>query len=244
MEKVRELLCEINHMHDSKDFMDAESMYSGQLSHVPNESALFRHQDERGDLLARAKITPPDFWNTSFTSGNVFSSPPVDPSQSHERMSSPWDHPDAGKFSETICTGQPVAEDGDEGKSAIPNPRRNSFDPMKGRNSTNCGVDQQRLQISEPHFDKFPTPQTFSCWKTMFKTEVCSCSCSAGVNSLLRCSSSISIGPSSGVSESLRKWVKYGSVKIWMTSVPGVCPVDTLRRSQWISSSANEIQLN
>ncbi len=38
------------------------------------------------------------------------------------------------------------------------------------------GVDQQRLQIPELHFDKFPTPQTFSCWKIRFKTEVCSCS--------------------------------------------------------------------
>ena len=25
------------------------------------------------------------------------------------------------------------------------------------------------------HFDKFPTPATFACWKTRFKTEVCTC---------------------------------------------------------------------
>ena len=36
--------------------------------------------------------------------------------------------------------------------------------------------DQQRLQISELHFDKFPTPTTFACWKIRFKTEVCTCS--------------------------------------------------------------------
>ena len=47
---------------------------------------------------------------------------------------------------------------------------------MKGRNSTNYVVGRQRLQIPEPHFDMFPTPQTFSCWKIRFKTEVCSCS--------------------------------------------------------------------
>ena len=35
---------------------------------------------------------------------------------------------------------------------------------------------QQRLQISDLHFDKFPTPATFSCWKIRFKTEVCACS--------------------------------------------------------------------
>ena len=64
----------------------------------------------------------------------------------------------------------------------MPNPRllrssstRNSFDPKKGRNFTNYGFDQ-RLQIPEPHFDKFPTQLTFACWKIRFKTELCSCS--------------------------------------------------------------------
>ena len=38
------------------------------------------------------------------------------------------------------------------------------------------GADQQRLQISDLHFDKFPTPATFACWKIRFKTEVRTCS--------------------------------------------------------------------
>ena len=38
------------------------------------------------------------------------------------------------------------------------------------------GADQQRLQISDLHFDKFLTPATFACWKIRFKTEVCTCS--------------------------------------------------------------------
>ena len=42
--------------------------------------------------------------------------------------------------------------------------------------SKNYGADHQRLQISDPHFDKFPTPATFACWKIRFKTEVCTCS--------------------------------------------------------------------
>ena len=37
-------------------------------------------------------------------------------------------------------------------------------------------ADQQRLQISDLHFDKFPTPAIFACWKLRFKTEVCTCS--------------------------------------------------------------------
>ena len=38
------------------------------------------------------------------------------------------------------------------------------------------GADQQRLQISDLHFDKFRTAATFACWKIRFKTEVCTCS--------------------------------------------------------------------
>ena len=38
------------------------------------------------------------------------------------------------------------------------------------------GADQQRLQISDLHFDKFPSPATSACWKIRFKTEVCTCS--------------------------------------------------------------------
>ena len=45
-----------------------------------------------------------------------------------------------------------------------------------GDTSKNYRADQQRLQISDLHFDKFPTPATFACWKIRFKTEVCTCS--------------------------------------------------------------------
>ena len=37
-------------------------------------------------------------------------------------------------------------------------------------------VELPKNQVSEMHFDKFPNPSTFQCWKTSFKTEVCSCS--------------------------------------------------------------------
>ena len=53
---------------------------------------------------------------------------------------------------------------------------KNSVIPSEGDSSKNYGADQQRLQISELHFDKFPTPATFACWKIRFKTEVCTCS--------------------------------------------------------------------
>ena len=39
-------------------------------------------------------------------------------------------------------------------------------------------VDQQRLQISELRFDKFPTPPMSSSWMIRFKTQVSACSSS------------------------------------------------------------------
>ena len=53
---------------------------------------------------------------------------------------------------------------------------KDSVIPGEGDSSNNYGADQQRLQISDLHFDKFPTPATFVCWKIRFKTEVCTCS--------------------------------------------------------------------
>ena len=50
---------------------------------------------------------------------------------------------------------------------------RNSVIPGEGDSSKNSGADQQRLQISELHFDKFLKPASFVCWKIRFKTEVC-----------------------------------------------------------------------
>ena len=53
---------------------------------------------------------------------------------------------------------------------------RNSVIFSGGDSSKNYGADQQRLQISDLHFDKFSTSGTFACWKIRFKTEVCTCS--------------------------------------------------------------------
>ena len=53
---------------------------------------------------------------------------------------------------------------------------KNSVIFSGGDSSNNYGADQQRLQIWDLHFDKFPTPATFACWKIRFKTEVCICS--------------------------------------------------------------------
>ena len=53
---------------------------------------------------------------------------------------------------------------------------RTSVITSEGDSSKNYGADQQRLQISDLHFDKFLTPATFASWKIRFKIEVCTCS--------------------------------------------------------------------
>ena len=45
----------------------------------------------------------------------------------------------------------------------------------EGAHPQSCMFEQPRTQVSGMHFEKFADPSTFQCWKTSFKTEVCSC---------------------------------------------------------------------
>ena len=53
---------------------------------------------------------------------------------------------------------------------------KNSVIFSGGDSSKNYGADQQRLQLSVFHFDKFPSRATFACWKIRLKTKVSTCS--------------------------------------------------------------------
>ena len=53
---------------------------------------------------------------------------------------------------------------------------RNSVIPSEGDFFKERWADQQRLQMSDLHFDKFPNPSTLAQWKIRFKTKVCTCS--------------------------------------------------------------------
>ena len=125
------------HRHDSLDSQDAESMHSGQFSHVPRESAIFLPEDERGGLLGHTKIMPPSFWDAQFSTEDVFARLHVHPSSSYTWIPTPWNNPDTGRVPKRTSTVQFALEDGDGGKGSIPNPRclrssmtGNSFDAM------------------------------------------------------------------------------------------------------------------
>ena len=174
--KIQELQNEINCMNDSRDFQDAESVRSGH-SHVASQPVSFPPHPVPGGMLSRSlgmpsrKNGPPSIWDTHGLSGNVFANPAASSSAPYPQELNPWssnisEHTSPHVMSENQT---PVQDQRcQSGPSA-----RNSVIPCEGDFSKNYGADQQRLQISDLHFDKFPT----SCfWKIRFKTEVCTCS--------------------------------------------------------------------
>ena len=184
--RLQELQNEVNLMNDSKDFMDAESTCSGNL-HVTSPPGLFPKHPPFEGLLKPAFISqrqdeePPNIWDTSGISGNVFANPQASSSApySQELNSSkwnPWRETTEEPIHKSIAekSGRPK-QDSDLRCQSGPS-AKNSVLFSGGDSSKNYGADQQRLQISDLHFDKFPTPATFSCWKIRFKTEVCTCS--------------------------------------------------------------------
>ena len=178
--RLQELQNEVNCMNDSKDFMDAESICSGN-PHVTSPPGLFPRHPPFVGMLKPAFISqrqdeePPNIWDTSGTSGNVFAHPQSSSSAPYpQELNSTWKKTVEEPIHMSIAekSGRP---DSDLRCQSRPS-AKNSVIFSGGDSSKNYGADQQRLQISDLHFDKFPTPATFACWKIRFKTEVCTCS--------------------------------------------------------------------
>ena len=180
--RLQELQNEVNCRNDSKDFLDAESICSGN-SHVTSPSGLFpRHPPFEGMLRPsfisqRQTEEPPNVRDTSGISGNVFAHPQTSSSAPYpQELNSTWRKTieEPIHMSTAEKSGRPERDPDlrcQSGPSA-----KDSVIFSGGDSSKNYGADQQRLQISDLHFDKFPTPATFACWKIRFKTEVCTCS--------------------------------------------------------------------
>ena len=123
----------------------------------------------------RRKEGPPCIWDTHGISGNVFANPHAYSSAPYPQELNPWGtrieeplHMSTAEKSERPERDQDLrCQSGPSAKDSV------IF--SGGDYSKNYGADQQRLQISDLHFDKFPTPATFACWKIRFKTEVCTC---------------------------------------------------------------------
>ena len=177
--KIQELQNDVNCMNDSRDFKDAESVRSKQ-SHITSQPAFFTPFQDPGGMLSRSlgmpsrNDRPPSIWDTHGVSGNAFANPTASSSARYPQESNPWISNVSEQTSPHVMSeSQTPAQDQrcQSGPSA-----RNSVIPSEGGFSKIYGADQQRLQISDPHFDKFPTSATFACWKIRLKTEVCTCS--------------------------------------------------------------------
>ena len=176
--KMQELQNENNCMNDSKDFQGAESVRSGN-SHVASRPVSLPPHPIPEGMLSRSfgmpsrREGPPSIWDTHGKSGNVFFADPVASSSAlYPQVLNPWSsgraEPIHSSTAEKNENETPVQDQRcQSGPSA-----KSSVIPCEGDSSDNYGAYQQTLQISDLHFDKFPTPATLACWKIRFKTDV------------------------------------------------------------------------
>ena len=180
--KIQELQKHVNCMSDSKDFQDAESVRSGN-SHVTSRPMSFpTHPIPEGMLRPsvispRRKEGPPCIcWDTHCISGNVFANPHASSSAPYPQELNPWCTTIKEPLHSSTAEKSERPEQSRDLRCQSGPSAKNSVIFSGGDSLKNYGADQQRLQILDLHFDKFPTPATFTCWKIRFKTEVCTCS--------------------------------------------------------------------
>ena len=94
--RLQELQNEVNCMNDSKDFQDAESIRSGNL-HVTSQPGVFPKHPPFQWMLRPSFISqrqteePPNIWDTSGKSGNVFAHPQTSSSAPYpQELNSTW----------------------------------------------------------------------------------------------------------------------------------------------------------
>ena len=180
--RVQDLQNERNCMNDSKEFQDAESIRSGN-SHVTSRPVSFPPHPISEGVLSRSfgvpscNNGPPSIWDTHGISGNVFANPTASSSAPYPQELHQWNSSiEEPLHSSTVEKSERQEQNQDLRCQSGPSAKDSVFLSGGGDSISNYEADQQRLQISDLHFDKFTTPATFACWKLRFKTEVCSCS--------------------------------------------------------------------
>ena len=171
--RVQELQNEVNCMIDSKDFQDAELVRNGN-SHVTSRPVSFPPHPIPEGLLRHSFVSPrrkegPYIGKRFCKSTCIFTS---SLSSRIESMGTTTEEP---IHTSTVEKSERPEQNRDLRCQSGPS-AKDSFIFRGGDSSKNYGADQQRLQIYDLLFDKFPTPATFACWKIRFKTEVCTCS--------------------------------------------------------------------
>ena len=158
----------MNSMSDSGELQEVESNYSGRLSYVSSQPAMI---PSSRSMLSHDKRLPLDTWNTSGLQENVFGN-------QFSTYGSPGDHSQGIQYgvahktkreTESVPratgTGTSFARDDEQNKGTIPMP---TFARRPSTMSSLIPVEipqnpmdrQQRQQISELQFVKFPTPHS------------------------------------------------------------------------------------
>ena len=178
---ILELSGRVQGMNDSKDFPDAESVRSGN-SHVTSRPVSFPPHPIPGGMLRHSFVSPsrregpPSIWDTHGISGNVFADPLASSTAPYPQEFHQWNSSlEEPLHSSTVEKSERPEQDQDLRCQSGPS-AKDSVIFSGGDSLKNYGADQQQLQILDLHFDKFPTPATFACWKIRFKTEVFTCS--------------------------------------------------------------------
>ena len=114
-------------------------------------------------------------WNTHGISGNVLVNLPASSSSPYPGGFNPWIPKVTEHISPHVTNERQTPDTALDSRCQSGPSARNSFDLMREDFQRIMGQIQQRLQIWDLHFDKFPTPATCACWKIRFKIEVCTC---------------------------------------------------------------------
>ena len=160
-----------------EEIQDVVSNYSGKLSHASDQPAMIPCSRS---MLGRDKRLPLDTWNQTCVQENVFGnqfSTFDSPRDFPQRISSDNVQRNREARPETGRTKTFHASEDRLNQGTIPMPTF-ATNPLTTSSTIpvelpqNYMVGQQRQQILELQFDKFPNPQTFLVWKIRFTNEV------------------------------------------------------------------------
>ena len=104
------------------------------------------------------KEGPPSIWDTHGISGNVFVNPDVSSSAPYPRELHQWNSSSEEPLHSFTVEKSERPEQNQDLRCQSGPSAKDSVIFSGGDSSKNYGADQQRLQISDLHFDKFPTP--------------------------------------------------------------------------------------
>ena len=172
-------------LHDSNGFPGCRVWCIVDNSHTfPVIQRYFVAKISEEICLTAARIVPPNIWNTPFTSGNVtlwqvhlqILRHPMKGCPHHAAIQMQVEPPREPALA-SLYVKMALEEKAQHQTGDFWEVRRPEIQSTLWREEIlrTMWLTNKDFKAQEPHFEKCPTPQTFSCWKIKFKTEVSSC---------------------------------------------------------------------